>query len=107
MPGLRIKHTDSRVRSCTLVIPAPRKPLHIHVDGEGGSEVSTGVWEDLELSRSQGVPHGFEIANVVEDPPELFIGLGVQSLLVPTKVYMGRDAVESVAPQGTIVKRKR
>ena len=104
--GLRIRHTDPQVRGCTLMIPAPRKDLHIHVDGSGHSEVAKEVWEDLELSRRKGVPHGFEIANVVKKAPDLFIGLGKQGLLKPTKVYINRKVLDA-APSGSIVTRKR
>jgi len=104
MPGLRIRHTDPRVRSCIAMIPAPRKNLHVPVDGEGYADVSFGVWEDLELSRRLGVPHGFEKVDVNENPPDLIIGTRV---MTKQALRIEAEAIQSIAPRNTTVTIKR
>lgn len=106
MPGIRIRHTDPIVRGCILVVEGGRKPFHIHVDGTGHSVVSTGVWADLELARSQGVEHGFTWEHEVKHPPNLLVGLGTDPEYKPTKQLIER-AMRDIAPRGTTVTIQR
>ena len=79
MSGLRIHHPT--VRDAVLVVTHPGDPsidmkpkdLYVHLDSEGNSIVSAGVWERLqEATRMAAVP--IMILNEVPDPPTLRIG---------------------------------
>lgn len=78
MSGLRIHHPT--VRDAVLVVPHPGNPsigmrpkdVLIHLDGEGNSIVSAGVWEQLQQARA-GMPTLFMVLNEVQNPPTLRI----------------------------------
>jgi hypothetical protein len=79
MGGLRIHHpTESNV---VLLVPVPAKTpelggvpkdIRIHLDEEGNSIVSEGVWNELLRAKASGLSsHEFVILNEVSDPPTI------------------------------------
>ncbi len=81
MPGLRIHHPTER--SVVLLVQHPGRGLRrsqpktipIHLDEEGNSIVSTGVWEDIQEATVNTPEHHFIVLNEVSDPPTIIAGL--------------------------------
>lgn len=90
--GLRIHHPIER--DVILLIPLPAKTpegspkdIHIHLDEEGDSIVSEGVWEELlEAKRSGLSAHEFIVLNEVLDPPTIIAGPRVPNQEKRTRV---------------------
>ena len=106
MLGLRIAHVDPVVKGCIYRVLGGRKPLHIHVAGDGTSVVSVGVWADLELARRNTGVTEFELVNTTKHPPHLLIGMGTDPVEKPAKQLIER-AMRDIAPIGTTVTIKR
>jgi hypothetical protein len=92
--GLRIHHPTERNVILLVPLPAKRpelggvpKDMHIHLDENGDSIVSSGVWDDLLLSKESGLSmHEFVILNEVPDPPTILSGPGVRGAQVKRTV---------------------
>lgn len=95
MPGIRIRHREVTNRRLTIVdkqrpytkpllcpacgITHVFKTYHIDLDDVGAAIVSIEVWEKV-----QQIPaHGFQIENVVMDPPKQTIGMGIHPKGLP------------------------
>lgn len=84
--GLRIHHPTAR--SVILLVPVPAKSpewggvpkdLHVHLDENGDSIVSEGVWNELLRARASGLSaHDFIVLNEVPDPPTIVAGPGMK-----------------------------
>lgn len=85
--GLRIHHLTER--SVVLLVPIPAKhpelggtpkDIHIHLDENGDSLISEGVWNELLRARESGLSdHEFVVLNEVYDPPTLMAGPGLDN----------------------------
>lgn len=93
--GLRIHHPTERDVILLIPIPAKRpdlggipKDIRIHLDENGDSLISEGVWEELMLAKRVGLSaHEFVVLNEVSDPPTLLAGPGL-SKLVPKRTLV-------------------
>lgn len=84
MSGLRIHHPVER--NVILLIPIPAKTpefggtpkdIRIHLDENGDSIISEGVWGELQRAALSGLwTNDFVILNEVPDPPTIVAGLG-------------------------------
>jgi hypothetical protein len=93
MPGIRVQHPTQRNVRYTVVDSAVPYPVpyvctppamggcgsthmfkthHLNLDATGAAIISTGVFDRI---KSRLVLDGFTVANVVEDPPRIGIGL--------------------------------
>ena len=80
--GLRIHHPTER--DVVLLVPVPAKTpelggtpkdIRIHLDENGDSIVSDGVWAELQRAKLSGLSnHEFVILNEVPDPPTIMAG---------------------------------
>lgn len=101
--GLRIYHPT--VRGAVLLIPVPKKrpegsdkDVQIVVDADGYALVSEGVWNSLIRARTFGALHDFIVVGVVDDPPGLRLGDGVES---HRRTYRQEQAaLREIAPAG-------
>lgn len=101
MPGLRVHHPTHR--SCVLLVPHPGKgfarsspkDVRIHLDENGDTIISEGVWQELLESKQAGLSdHEWVILNEVPDPPTLLTSANSPHPTVRTY---------TTGPDGTIV----
>lgn len=86
--GLRIHHPTERNVVLLVPIPAKRpdlggtaKDMRIHIDENGESIVSEGVWSELLRAKESGLSaHEFIVLNEVPDPPTIVAGPGLKNL---------------------------
>lgn len=87
--GLRIHHPTERDVILLVPIPAKRpdlggipKDVRIHLDENGDSLVSEGVWGELMLAKESGLSaHEFVVLNEISNPPTLLTGPGLNKLV--------------------------
>lgn len=83
--GLRIHHPTARSVVFLVPVPALRPDLGgidtdipIHLDENGDSIVSEGVWDELLRAKSSGYSdHEFVILNEIDNPPTIMMGPGL------------------------------
>jgi len=96
--GLRIHHPNAR--SVVLLIPIPAKTpelggtpkdIYIHLDENGDSIVSSGVWSELIRAKESGLSaHEFIVLNEVLDPPTIVAGPGMRK---PVQKHTAKEQV--------------
>ena len=88
--GLRIHHPTESDVILLVPVPAMRPDLggipvdmHIHLDENGDSIVSEGVWSELIRAKESGLSsHEFVILNEVPNPPTIVSGPGMTAAKV-------------------------
>lgn len=119
--GLRIHHPTER--SVILLVPIPAKhpelggtpkDIRIHLDENGDSIVSEGVWKELERSKLSGLSdNNFVILNEVPDPPTIVTGFRTTTAEMKRTMKETRDGIrdsdlqavaQKFAPKGVKVR---